>query len=127
MLMRCVSYSFPIDIWALGVILASVEIQGHICATANEAQECDQLLRLWHLFQPAAVVRGSSFANLAQQELLLFFGRHALAFTRPTSLNLGCAYGPRFGEFVSMCLQFDPHARSRAASLDSRCRRLVEW
>ena len=64
MLMPRLPYSFPIDVWALGVIFATIEQGRHITATAPGAASSEQLLHLLRICNDQAA---SAFCNSAKQ------------------------------------------------------------
>ena len=125
MLIPNVTYSFPIDIWALGLTLAEVEHKTHVCSSSLGACDWEQLLETWVFCQPVAADRPASFQQRAKTELLRHTHRDALNRARPRRVRgrVGRAYGARFAAFISRCLQFDPFCRASAEALDDLCRR----
>ena len=132
MLIPCVPYSFPIDIWALGLTLAQVEYKSHVCPSSLDAADWEQLLEIWIFCHPpadAAAASGagerlSSFEGRAKRELMRYTPAVGLSrhLARRVRGRVGRVYGARFGAFLSRLLQFNPSLRSSAQVLDDMCR-----
>ena len=124
MLVANVTYSFPVDIWALGLTLAQVEHKTHLFASSLDASDWEQLLETWVFCQPVAAARPPSFPWRAKMELLRHTHPGALQRASPRRVRgrLGRVYGDRFRAFVSRCLQFDPCCRASAEVLADLCR-----
>ena len=125
-------YSYPCDIWALGMVLVEVECLQHACPTEDGGKLWQQLLQIWlfsmaqshlreHLFATSPfgdLRKQSGFTSRARQNLL----RHVSPARLQASLSvhsIGSFYGGLFARFVSKLLTFDPSARRTAQELGS--------
>ena len=107
-------YSFGVDVWALGLVLAEMENNRHVCPTKAGASEWEQLLEAWIMRQPVAT--SSPFVEFAQTDLLRYCPLRALG-PKLRRAALGRVYGARFRAFAARCLQFDPAQRATALAL----------
>ena len=114
MLMLRGRYSFGVDVWALGLVLAEMENNGPVCPTKPGASEWDQLLEARVMCQPEAT--SSPFTRMAQKDLLCRYPHRALG-PKLQRGALGRVYGARFRAVAASCLQFVPAQRVTAIAL----------
>ena len=114
MLMLRGRYSFGVDVWALGLVLAEMENNGPVCPTKPGASEWDQLLEARVMCQPEAT--SSPFTRMAQKDLLCRYPHRALG-PKLQRGALGRVYGARFRAVAASCLQFVPAQRATAIAL----------
>ena len=109
-------YSYPSDVWALGIILLEVEHGKRMCCVTQSAPYYEQLLAAWRLRRAGELSgRSSDFINRAEKTLLRVFCVAKLQ----TRLNVWttCEYGPMFRLLTTKCVEFDPCERGRASNL----------
>ena len=125
-------YSYPCDIWALGMVLVEVECLQHACPTGNGDALWQQLLQIWLFSMAQPHLRKALFATSAsgeQREQSEFISRARQNLVRHVSPErlvrslsahkIGSFYGHLFARFVSKLLTFAPSARSTAQELGS--------
>lgn len=119
MLLRSGSYSFPIDIWALGLILLEIENKNHVCPAASEWEQLREFLILarWTDPRPDATLYGQAMSLIQRHSSADFFVNREMPSFLATS-----TYGPAFRGLTFRCLALGAGARATAYDLDSRCR-----
>ena len=122
-------YSYPVDVWSLGLVLSEIEQKDAVCATMCRSSnpERQQLLVFGCSCKPAAARSGLILR--ARQELARHeaasgaFTAASGAFGHESARNkIGELYGWRFSAFVFSLLYFEPHTRVTAHALSQRCR-----
>ena len=119
--MRGMSYTFPSDVWSMGLILSEIE-NLHLVVARCSSSEWDprQLFRVWKMCHAVgATQQGESFEVRVRQELNTRLPWSALR-RKSRCATLGRVYGPHFAAFVRMFLYIDPSKRSSFVALDAR-------
>ena len=116
-LLRGMEYSFPSDIWSLGVTIAEMEHCVHVMPSAD----CDlsQLCEAWKWCAAVGVTQLCDPLDEAIRRELA--NRMALAFLQRRfydgSARLGAAVGSKFASIVRRCVQLEPTKRADALTL----------
>ena len=118
-------YTWPTDVWSVGLVLAEVEHLYPVAMSSPPAQSnIAQLLTVWKLCQPAAAQQPlGAFATRVKRELALYHGGEISA-TMGNSLphpTLGRVYGAGFAHLVGRFLRMGPAERSTVSDLCDRC------
>ena len=115
-------YSYPSDVWALGIVLLEVEHGKQMCCVAQRAPDYVQLLAAWRLRQAGDLSRSSpNFINRAEKMLLQRY--YAAKLQKRLNVWTTCEYGPMFRLLTTKCVEFDPCQRARASDLLVGCSR----
>ena len=120
MLVPTIPYSYPIDVWALGLILAEMENRSPVCSLPLSAAPWEQLLQYCFFYKSASHRRDYPFAVKAKSMLLRWTSADVLDKSAPPR-RTGRVHGARFAAFVSRCLSFDPADRASAPLLHEFC------
>ena len=118
-LLRGMSYSFPSDIWSIGLIFAEME---HLQVVLPIIGPCDsdliQLDRVWQWCQANKLVHsGDPLAKDIRKELCSRLPWNKLQERLVTVKPPGSSYGTTFASLVQQCLQLEPTKRSDCSAL----------
>ena len=119
-------YSYPVDVWSLGLVLIEVEWGDVVCPTKGKSCNpySEQLQTLWCFCSPAHI--GGGFLRRAQKELLATQPAAQWQRSAQPYEGVGDAYGWRFREFALRLVQFDPQTRIFANSLHMECQKVFK-
>ena len=120
-LMPCMAYSWPSDVFSMGLLIAEIEHLAPVAMGSSRAESsAEQLLILWRLCQPVAATKPMDPFTCRVKRELAWSPAQALLpnQARPT---LGRVHGPAFASFIAKFLQLDPERRSPFHDLHERC------